>query len=283
MTPAAAPGLRARLRRRLRDWLLQRRFWLRPESRDELRAQLRELHAGGLLDERLLQMLEGAFNISRLRAADIMIRRPDMNVVRLDAAREDVLAQVAASGHSRYPVIDDDRGEVEGILLAKDVLTRAAAAFSVKDLMLPAHTLPENRRLGALLADFQSERLHMGIVVNEYGEAAGLVTIEDILEEIVGEIRDEHDRETAPDRIRAVGGDEYEVAATASLEDFRRHFGAALDAGDAKTVGALVLQHCGRLPRIGDQVELGGFRFTVARVTGRRLRALTVRRPPADA
>ena len=281
MIPAFVRGLRSRLRSRLR-----RRFWLRPHSRDELRVQLRELHAGGLLDDRLLEMLEGVFNISRLRAADIMIRRPDMNVVQVDASRGDVLEQIARSGHSRYPVIDDDRGEVEGVLLAKDVLTSAAAAdggFSVKALMLDAHTLPENKRLGALLGDFQRERLHMGIVVNEYGEAAGLVTIEDILEEIVGEIKDEHDRETEIPRIRAVGGGDYEVAASVPLEDFRAHFGTVLEAGDVKTVGGLVLRRCGRLPRVDEQVEIEGFRFTVTQVSGRRLRALTVRRLPAEA
>ena len=281
MTPAFLRGLRARLR----HWL-RRRFWLRPQSQDELRAQLRELHAGGLLDERLLEMLEGAFNISRLRAADIMIPRPDMNVVRLDAARRDVLEQIARSGHSRYPVIDDDRGEVEGILLAKEVLTGAGAAdgdFSVKALMLEAYTLPENKRLGALLADFQHKRLHMGIVVNEYGEAAGLVTIEDILEEIVGEIEDEHDRAAAAPRIHPVGDGHYEVAAGVPLEDFREHFGTAPEAGDVKTVGGLVLRRCGRLPRVDEQIEIDGFRFTVTRVSGRRLRALTVRRPPAGA
>ena len=281
MIPAFVRGLRSRLRSRLRRW-----FWLRPKSRDELRGQLRELHAGGLLDDRLMEMLEGVFNISRLRAADIMIRRPDMNVVQLDASRRDVLEQVARRGHSRYPVIDGDRGEVEGILLAKDVLTRASAAdgdFSIKALMLDAYTLPESKRLGALLGDFQRERLHMGIVVNEYGEAAGLVPIEDILEEIVGEIADEHDRWTERPRIRAVGGDDYEVAASVPLEDFREHFGTALEAGDVKTVGGLVLRRCGRLPGVGEQVDIERFRFTVARVSGRRLRALTVRRLPAEA
>ena len=281
MTPAFVRGLRPRLW----SWL-RRRFWLRPKSQDELRIQLRELHAAGLVEDRLLEMLEGVFNISRLRAADIMIPRPDMNVVQVDASRRDVLEQVARHGHSRYPVIDDDRGEVEGILLAKDVLTRASAAgsdFSVKALMLPARTLPESKRLGALLGDFQRKRLHMGIVVNEYGEAAGLVTIEDILEEIVGEIADEHDRETAIPRIRAVGGDHYEVAASVPLEDFRGHFGVALEAGDVKTVGGLMLRRCGRLPRVDEQIEIEGFRFTVTQVSGRRLRALTVRRLPADA
>ena len=276
------PALVRRLRSRLWSWLRQR-FWLRPRSQDELRAQLRELHTAGLLDDRLLEMLEGVFNISRLRAADIMIPRPDMNVVKVDASRGDVLERIARHGHSRYPVIDDDRGEVEGILLGKDVLTRASAAdggFSVKDLMLPVHTLPESRRLGALLGDFQRKRLHMGIVVNEYGEAAGLVTIEDVLEEIVGEIEDEHDPETESPRIRAVGGEDYQVAAGAPLEDFRTHFGAALDGGGARTVGGLVMRRCGRLPRIDEQVEIDGFRFTVTRVSGRRLRALVVRRLP---
>ena len=264
---------------RFRRWVWQR-YWLQPKSLDEARTLIRELHWRSLLSESLRNMLEGAFNISRIRASDIMIPRSEMNVIQIDASRADVIESIVQHGHSRYPVIDDDLGVVEGILLAKDVLTRVGAAddreFSIKDMMLPPHTLPESKRLSSLLRDFQHKHSHMGIVINEYGEAAGLVTIEDVLEEIVGEIEDEHDREVESPAIRVVGDGHYEVQATMPVEDFNQHFKSSLDAAGQETIGGLVLKHIGYLPAVEEQVEIDRFLFTVMRVSDRRIRLLDV-------
>ena len=264
---------------RIRRWVWQR-YWLQPKSLDEARTLIRELHWRSLLSESLRNMLEGAFNISRIRASDIMIPRSEMKVIQIDASRADVIESIIRHGHSRYPVIDDDLGVVEGILLAKDVLTRVGTAndreFSIKDMMLPPHTLPESKRLSSLLQDFQHKRSHMGIVINEYGEAAGLVTIEDVLEEIVGEIEDEHDREVESLAIRAVGDGHYEVQAIMPVGDFNQHFKSSLDAAGQETIGGLVLKQIGYLPAVEEQVEIDRFLFTVMRVSDRRIRLLDV-------
>ena len=268
---------------RIRRWMW-RRVWLQPKNQDEARTLIREFHWRDLLSESLRNMLEGAFNISRLRASDIMIPRSEMKVIQIDASRKDVIESIIQHGHSRYPVIDDDRGMVEGILLAKDVLTWVGTTdrdFSIKDMMLPPHTLPESKRLSSLLRDFQHKRSHMGIVINEYGEAAGLVTIEDVLEEIVGEIEDEHDREMESPSIRAVGEGHHEVNATVPIADFNRHFKSSLDPVGQETIGGLVLKRIGHLPAIEEQVEIERFMFTVVRVSDRRIRLLDVSRTPS--
>lgn len=269
---------------RIRRWMWRQR-WLQPKTQDEARTLIREFHWRDLLNESLRSMLEGAFNISRLQASDIMIPRPDMKVIQIDASREDVIESIIEHGHSRYPVIDDDRGGVVGILLAKDVLTRVRASddreFSIKDMMLRPHTLPESKRLSSLLRDFQHNRSHMGIVVNEYGEAAGLVTIEDVLEEIVGEIEDEHDRGMESPPIRVVGGGHHEVNATVPVADFNQHFRSSLDASGQETIGGLVLKKIGHLPAVEEQVTIERFMFTVVRVSDRRIRLLDVSQAPA--
>ena len=207
-------------------------------------------------------------------------------MIQINASRTDVVKSVVQYGHSRYPVIDDDRDVVEGILLAKDVLTRVREAdgreFSIKDMMLPPHALPESKRLSSLLQDFQHKRSHMGIVINEYGEAAGLVTIEDVLEEIVGEIEDEHDREeTDLPAIRSVGEEHYEVQAMVPVMAFNHHFRSSLDAEGQETVGGLVLKRFGYLPAVEERVEIDRFLFTVVRVSDRRIRLLDVSQSPA--
>ncbi len=269
---------------RIRRWIW-RKAWLQPKTQDEARTLIRELHWRDLLNESLRNMLEGAFNISRLRASDIMIPRSEMKVIQIGASREDVIDSVIEHGHSRYPVIDDDRGAVEGILLAKDVLTRVRASesrdFSIKDMMLPPHTLPESKRLSSLLRDFQHKRSHMGIVIDEYGQASGLVTIEDVLEEIVGEIEDEHDREMESPSVRVVGEGHHEVKATMSMTDFNQHFRSALDPAGQETIGGLVLKKIGYLPAIEERVEIEGFAFTVVKISDRRIRLLDVSHAPS--
>ncbi len=268
--------LKKDLPRHLRYWFWQRQ-WFMPQSPDEARALVLSLSRNQHLDDSLCSVLENAFNISRMRVSDIMIPRPDMIVIETDASRKSVIEKVAKHGHSRYPVIDGDRSSVVGVLLAKDVLMRhqetgAREEFSVKDLMLPPQTFPGSKRLSDLLKDFRTTRSHMGIVVNEYNEAAGLVTIEDVLEEIVGEIEDEHDREAEIKKIRLLGDGRYQIEPTVPLEDFNEHFNVTLQAGRRATIGELVLQRLGHFPTFEEQVEIDTFKFTVTRLSGRRIR-----------
>ena len=265
--------------RRFRSWM-RGQAWCQPQDLEEARVQMREFHSLGLVDSGLLGMLEGVLNVDRMRVEDIMIPRPSMDVVPVEATREDILREVAKHGHSRYPVIDGDRGVVEGILLAKGLLTRLSedenTELSIKDLMLPPHIVPKSKRLGALLKDFQNLRSHMAIVVNEYGEAAGLITIEDVLEEIVGEIEDEHDKEEELPAIRVTGDHHYEVPASVTVNDFNKHFNAKLDSEGRNTIGGLVFTHVGHLPTVDTRVQIDSFQFTVLRVSGRRIRLLDV-------
>ncbi len=263
----------------LRQWLW-RRPWLLPRKIEEVRVLLRGLRKTGAVDAELHEVLDRVFNISRLRASDIMIPRSEMQVFESNATREEVIETITQCGHSRYPVIaEGDRGVVIGVLLAKDVLTRRGEMdreFSVKDLMLPAHKCPESRHLNLLLSDFQKNHIHMGIVVNEYGEAAGLVTIEDVLEEIVGEIRDEHDPEEAAESIRAIGDGHHVIEASTTVSDFNGHFQAALDSEHHSTIGGLIFEQLGYLPQEEEVVSIGDFQFKVVEVSHRRIRQLEV-------
>ena len=264
--------------KRLRRWLW-RQSWALPEDPEETRALLRSLHKAGALGDDVHAVLDRVFNISRLRAADIMIPRIEMQVFEEHTSRDEVVAKIAECGHSRYPVIGGNLGSVEGILLAKDVLTQRGETrreFSIKELMLPAHTFPESRRLNLLLSDFQKNRIHMGIVINEYGEAAGLVTIEDVLEEIVGEIVDEHDPEEQLPAIRAIGEGHHLLEATVPVADFNEHFKATLDSSSHATIGGLILKQLGYLPDEEEIVPIDGFRFKVVEVRHRRIRQLEV-------
>lgn len=261
---------------RLQGWLRSHPL-LGARSAGELRNEMRRLGGKGILDLQTMNMLEGVFNLARLRASEIMIPRARMKVISIDATREEVLQQIEEHGHSRYPVIDGDRGEVQGILLTKHVLTLIGenphSGLDIREMMLPPYMLPETRRLTDLLRDFQRHRLHMGIVVNEFGEASGLITIEDVLEEIVGEIADEHDPQGTQSRhISSVGEGHYELEASLLLEDFCKHFGVPILEQGIRTIGGLVARHSDHLLQVGEQVQVGSFLFTVTRVSGRRIR-----------
>ncbi len=264
--------------KRLRQWLWQL-SWMRPKDRDESRALLRGLHKAGALEDEVHVVTDRMFNISRLCAADIMIPRAEMQVLEESATRHEVVEKIADCGHSRYPVINKSLDSVEGILLAKDVLTQRGETtreFAVKDLMLPVRTFPESRKLNLLLSDFQKHRIHMGIVINEYGEAAGLVTIEDVLEEIVGEIADEHDPEERIPEIRASGEGHHVLEATVPIADFNKHFRATLDTSCHNTIGGLIFKEVGYLPDEGEIVSIERFRFKIVQVSHRRIRWLEV-------
>lgn len=256
-----------------------------PKTKIELAEVLKQSEARGLLDRDALAMIEAVLQVADLRVGDIMIPRAEMVHLRRDDPLERILETAIESAHSRFPVTGDDKGEVVGILLAKDLLSYCSAAnrrnFNIRDHVRPAVFVPESKRLNVLLKEFRESRNHMAIVVDEYGLAAGLVTIEDVLEQIVGDIEDEHDFDEGA-FIYKRGKGEYTVKAKTTVEDFNEHFGCALEAGDLDTVGGMVVHAFAHLPARGERVEIGGFRFTVMRADSRRVHLLAVRPPAAE-
>ena len=251
-----------------------------PKTKDDLVSILRDACERGLVDSDALTMIEGVLEVSEMRVRDIMLPRPQMIVVEQDWPMERLLSQVLESGHSRFPVIDDDRDDVIGILIVKDLLhffAESGDSFKLRDILRPAKFIPESKRLNTLLKEFRSTRLHMAIVVDEYGGVAGLVTIEDVLEQIVGEIDDEHDDEEE-DFIRAHADNRFSVKALTEVEDFNEYFNADFDEEKADTVGGLVMMELGHLPKRGEVVEVGEFQFRVVRADNRRVHLLEVRR-----
>jgi magnesium and cobalt transporter len=237
------------------------------------------------LDADEITMLRGVLEVSQTQVREAMIPRSQMVVVERDAPQKEVLKTIVESGHSRFPVIGEDRDEVDGILLAKDVLsysvTTPNAVFDCSRFLRTATVIPESKRLNTLLKEFRISRNHMAIVVDEYGGVAGLLTIEDVLEEIVGDIDDEHDHEEAefirPDGDRN-GKPSFAVRALTRVEDFNDYFESDLDDEEYDTVGGLVMHELGRLPRRGESVEFGGFEFAVIKADERRIDALQVQR-----
>ncbi len=266
---------------------LMRLLALEPHSREELVETLRRARRRHLMDGEALSMMEGVLEVSELRVRDIMIPRARMVVVERDQPLDAILPVIIESAHSRFPVIGDDRAEVVGILLAKDLLQFCgsdARRFDMRDILRSAVFVPESKRLNVLLKEFRRSRNHMAIVVDEYGAAAGLVTIEDVLEQIVGEIEDEYDFDEGA-QIFARGDNRYTAKAHTSIEAFNEFFGAELPGEDFDTIGGLVVNRLGHMPRRGESVEIDGFRFTVRRADSRRVRLLEVERltaPPGD-
>ena len=271
-TGPGSPGLLARIRRA---------FSGEPWSRDEIQTFI-ESEVG--LDAEERSMLAGVLEVSETQVRDVMIPRSQMVVIDIEQEFKDILSLIIESGHSRFPVIGEERDEVLGILLAKDLLRYFGADaedIALQKLLRPAAVIPESKRLNALLKEFRASHNHMAIVVDEYGGIAGLLTIEDVLEEIVGEIEDEHDDEEVvfirPDGDRN-GKPSYSVRALTRVEDFNDYFECALDDEEYDTIGGLVMHELGRLPRRGEKVNFGGFEFAVIKADRRRIDALQVQR-----
>lgn len=270
-----------------RRWLerAKTRLWPRrdPATRRELIETLRDAHGRELVDPEALTMLEGVLNVADMQVRDIMIPRAQMEVVRRDARLSEFLPDVVASAHSRLPVVGDHRDEVVGVLLAKDLLRFFGepddAAFDMQEILRPAVFVPESKRLNVLLKEFRLSRNHMAIVVDEYGGVAGLVTIEDVLEQIVGEIEDEHDVEDYLTQIMQHPGGRYTIKALTPMEEFNAYFQTAYSEDDFDTIGGLVLSHFGHVPRRGEQIVIDGMRFRVLRADNRRLHLLEMRLP----
>src|SRR3990170_1308121 len=226
-----------------------------PEDRAQLLALLRSAYQRNLLDADALTMIEGALTVSEMPVRDIMIPRAQMDVIDIHQKVEDFIPQVISTAHSRFPVIDQNRDDVIGILLAKDLLRHYAGEeeFSVREMLRPAVFVPESKRLNVLLREFRASRNHMAIVVDEYGGVAGLVTIEDVLEQIVGDIEDEYDFDEETMILPREGG-EFVVKALTPLADFNARLGTELAHDDIDTIGGLVMTTMGHVPRRGERV-----------------------------
>ena len=251
-----------------------------PRDRAALVRTLRDAERRDVVGPDALAMIEGALSVGDMQVQDIMVPRAQMVVIEDDEQPDEFVGAVVESGHSRFPVIGDNRDEVVGILFAKDLLTYFARnggeRFDLADAMRPAVFIPESKRLDVLLREFKSRRNHMAIVVDEYGGVSGLVTIEDVLEQIVGEIDDEHD--TGDERlISAHANGEFTVKARTPVEDFNEYFGSEFDDDEADTMGGVVVRAFARLPSRLEQITLEGFRFTVVRADKRRVHLLRVR------
>ncbi|HWP95035.1 MAG TPA: transporter associated domain-containing protein [Gammaproteobacteria bacterium] len=264
-----------------RTWLGRMRRFLshEPRDRESLLRLLRNAQRRGLFDADALAMIEGVLAVSGRQVRDIMIPRAQMVVIEKDARLEEVLPIVAESGHSRFPVIGDSRDEVAGIVLAKDLLRHftenAGGRFSVREYLRPAIFVPESKRLNVLLKEFRASRNHMAIVVDEYGGVAGLVTIEDVLEQIVGEIDDEHD---VGEDVAIIQHNEtrFTVKALTPIADFNEYFGTDFDDREYATIGGLVTGTLGHVPKRGEKVMLGNCQFRVIRADNRRVHLLEV-------
>jgi magnesium and cobalt transporter len=250
-----------------------------PQDRDQLIDLLRDAEKRNLVDAQALAMIEGVLQVGEMQVRDIMVPRTQMVVVNSDSRPDDFITSVTESGHSRFPVIGDNRDEVEGILLAKDLLGYYARGeqreFDIDDAMRPAVFIPESKRLNVLLREFRENRNHMAIVVDEYGGIAGLVTIEDVLEQIVGEIDDEHDTEDGS-YIRRLGNGEFTVKAITPVEDFNEYFKTDFSDDVFDTIGGVVIKTFGRLPKRGETTRTGGITFRVLRADERRVHLLRV-------
>ncbi len=280
MTNDDSPGDEPPLRKRLLR-LLARLAPLEPENREELVQVLKEARRRHLMDGEALSMMEGVLQVAELRVRDIMIPRARMVVVERDKPLDDILPVIIESAHSRFPVIGDDRSEVVGILLAKDLLQFCGSGdrrFNMRDILRSAVFVPESKRLNVLLKEFRHSRNHMAIVVDEYGAAAGLITIEDVLEQIVGEIEDEYDFDEGAYILKR-GEGRYTAKAHTTIEEFNDFFDVELPGGDYDTIGGLVTNKLGHLPKRGESVEVDGFRFTVVRADSRKIRLLNIERP----
>ena len=249
----------------------------RPGDRAALIELLRDAERRHLLDRDALAMTEGALQVSEFQARDIMIPRVQMTVIEHEAEPEAILSVVVESGHSRFPVMAGGGEEVAGILLAKDLLgyfARPDEKFDIKDLMRPAVFIPESKRLNVLLREFRNSRNHMAVVIDEYSAVAGLVTIEDVIEEIIGEIADEHDLEQEEIHISAHEKNRYTVRALTPVAAFNKYFEAAINAGEYDTIGGYVVNAFGHLPKRGETIELDGFRIKILRADKRRVKLL---------
>ena len=270
-----------------RSWLERLSMALtgEPSSRAELLEVLRASEQRELLDAEALSIIEGALTVSDLKAREIMVPRSQVVFFRIDQTAGEILTGVIESGHSRFPVLGDGNDDVLGVLLAKDMLFLAhpdrSERFNLRELLRPSPGISESKRLNVLLQEFKANRNHLAVVYDEYGSMSGIITIEDVLEQIVGDIEDEFDYDE-DDFIKQHVDGTYTVKALTTIDDFNRAFGSEFDDDEFDTIGGLMMNRIGRLPNRDDQVVIEGFEFRVLNADNRRIHLLQVARRSTD-
>jgi magnesium and cobalt transporter len=251
-----------------------------PNDRQDLKDILREAAERNVVDSETLSILEGALQVSDMQVRDIMVPRSQMVCIKADESLKEFLPSIIESAHSRFPVLGEDQDEVLGVLLAKDllplILSDNLEDFNIKDLLRAAAFVPESKRLNILLKEFRATRNHMAIVADEFGGIAGIVTIEDVLEQIVGEIEDEHDQEDDDSFIKVLDNDVRMVKALTPIDDFNQHFNTKFDDKEFDTIGGIVVQNFGRVPECDEAITINDWRFKVVNGTGRRINLMEV-------
>jgi magnesium and cobalt transporter len=254
-----------------------------PSSGDEIVAMLRDAENESVIDSGALQIMEGALKVSDLQAREIMVPKSQMTVIESDFSLEQILQVVIQSQHSRFPVIGESSDDIQGILLAKELLPLVLSgkeSFDLQSLLRPATIIPESKRLNILLQEFREQRYHMAIILDEYSGVSGLLTIEDVLEEIVGEIEDETD-EHEPEQIVQMANNCYSIEAITTIDDFNEFFDVGFPDDDCDTIGGLVINAFGHLPNIGEKTQIDNFDFKVLNCDNRKVTLLEVNRKDA--
>ncbi|MDG1474448.1 MAG: transporter associated domain-containing protein [Porticoccaceae bacterium] len=262
------------------SWLKQlaRLFSPSPSNSDEVADMLRSAENESIIDADALQIMEGALKVSDLQAREIMIPRSQMKLIESDSSLEDILKVVIQSQHSRFPVVGESSDDIQGILLAKELLPLVLdgkEAFNLKAMLRPANIIPESKRINVLLQEFREQRYHMAIVIDEYGGVSGLLTIEDVLEDIVGEIEDETDAHE-PEQIRKIDDNCYAVDAITEIADFNEYFDVGFPDDEFDTVAGLIIDELGHLPKVSEKVTINQFHFTVIAGDSRKITQLEV-------
>lgn len=271
-----------RLSNQSKTWLdkLSTLFSDDPNDRQDLKEILREAAERNVVDTETLSILEGALQVSDMQVRDIMVPRSQMVCIKAEESLKEFLPSIIESAHSRFPVLGEDQDEVLGVLLAKDliplILNDDSENFDLKDLLRAAAFVPESKRLNILLKEFRATRNHMAIVADEFGGIAGIVTIEDVLEQIVGEIEDEHDQEDDDSFIKVLDNNVRMVKALTPIDDFNQHFNTKFDDKEFDTIGGIVIQHFGRVPECDEAITINDWRFKVVNGTGRRINLMEV-------
>jgi magnesium and cobalt transporter len=262
-----------------KSWLdkLLHAFSDEPRSRDELLEIIKDAADNKLLDQDALSIIEGALDVSSLQAREIMVPRSQIIAIRLEDSPQDFLPQVIESGHSRFPLIGESLDDIKGILLAKDLLPLALNGtenFNLESILRTANIVPESKRVNVLLREFRENRYHMALVMDEYGGISGLLTIEDILEEIVGEIEDETDEEESDNYIKRMSDSDFIIKALTPIEEFNEHFNAELSNEDYDTIGGILMQEFGHIPKRNEVAVIENFQFRVLYSDNRQIHLL---------
>jgi magnesium and cobalt transporter len=253
------------------------------ERRQELIETLRAAQTEGFIDADALSMIEGVFQVGELCARDILVPRAQIDWIDIDSSVTEVIQTVISAAHSRYPVYEGSKDAVVGILLAKDLLRHASDTnFQLRDWLRPAVFIPESKRLSVLLRDFRANRNHLAIVVDEYSNVAGIVTIEDVLEQIVGDIEDEHDIDEDADNVLLLANGDTRLKGITELEQLNEALGTKFDDDEVETVAGLITHHLGRIPKLGERVQIEGIEFEVQRADPRQIHVLLARRLASD-